>query len=69
MFVNLIGLSHPCPFIVDHILQVNANCFLPIDGTQIPTGEIESINLTPFDFRKPKRVGDALDCNFKIFNF
>ena len=62
MFVNLIGLSNPCPFIVDHILQVNANCFLPTDGTQIPTGEIESVNLTPFDFRKPKRVGDALDC-------
>ena len=62
MFVNLIGISNPCPLIVDHILQLNANCFLPIDSSQIPTGEIESVNFTPFDFRKPKRVGDALDC-------
>ena len=62
MFINLIGLSNPCPLIVDHILQINANCFLPTDSSQIPTGEIESVKLTPFDFRKPKRVGDALDC-------
>ena len=62
MFVNLIGLSDPCPLIVDHILQINSNLYLPIDSLQIPNGEIESVNLTPFDFRKPKRVGDALEC-------
>ena len=63
MFVNLIGLSSdPCPLILDHILQVNANWYLPTDNLQVPTGEIESVNSTPFDFRKPRRVGDALDC-------
>ena len=62
MFINLLGLSDPCPLIVDHILQVNANWYLPTDSTLIPTGEIRSVNLTPFDFRKPKAVGEALKC-------
>ena len=30
MFVNLMGLSDPCPLIVDHILQINSNLYLPI---------------------------------------
>ena len=60
MLVNLLGLSDPCPLIVDHILQVNANWYLPTDSTLIPTGEIRAVNLTPFDFRKPKAVGEAL---------
>ena len=62
MFINLEGLSDPCPLILDHILQLNANWYLPTDISQIPTGEIKSVNTTPFDFREPKRVGDALDC-------
>ena len=63
MFVNLIGLKEdPCPLINDHILTVNANWFLPTDSTLIPTGEILSVDSTPFDFRKPKRIGDSLAC-------
>ena len=61
MFVNLIGLQEDtCPLINDHILTVNANWFLPTDSTLIPTGEILSVDSTPFDFRKPKRIGDSL---------
>ena len=60
MFINLLGLVDPCPSIEDHILTVNANWFLPTDSTLIPTGEIESVNLSPLDFRKPKRIGEAL---------
>ena len=63
MFVNLIGLSGKvCPVINDHILTVNANWFLTTDTTSIPTGEVVSVESTPFDFRKPRRVGDSLDC-------
>ena len=62
MLINLLGLSDPCPLIVDHILQVNANWYLPTDSTLIPIGEISSVNLTPFNFRKPKAVGEALKC-------
>ena len=62
MFVNLIGLTDPCPTIVDHVLTLNANWFLPTDETMIPTGEITSVEGTPFDFRKPKKFADALAC-------
>ena len=62
MFVNLKGLTDPCPTIEDHILTVNANWFLPTDNTMIPTGAINPVDLTPFDFRKPKKIGEALVC-------
>lgn len=38
-------------------LQIYANSYTPMDGRQIPTGEIRSVEGTPFDFRKPKRIG------------
>jgi aldose 1-epimerase len=66
MFVNLIGLTDPCPSIEDHIITVNANWFTPTDETLIPTGEIKPVEGTPLDFRKPKRVGDALACENDI---
>ena len=62
MFVNLKGLTDPCPTIEDHILTVNANWFLPTDKTMIPTGAINPVDSTPFDFRKPKKIGEALAC-------
>lgn len=39
------------------ILTLNASHFTPIDSTLIPTGKIESVEGTPFDFRKPTRIG------------
>ena len=63
MFVNLIGLTDPCPTIEDHILQLNSNFYLPTDETLIPTGEVKSVESTPFDFRKPKKIGDAANCD------
>ncbi|MCX7725416.1 MAG: galactose mutarotase [Chitinispirillaceae bacterium] len=47
--------------IVDHILQINANFYTPVDETQIPTGEIISVKNTPFDFTTPTRIGDRID--------
>lgn len=42
---------------LDHILFVDADAFTPVDGTQIPTGELRSVEGGPFDFRTPKAVG------------
>ena len=66
MFVNLLGLSDPCPSIEDHILTLNAKWFTPTDETLIPTGEITAVEGTPLDFTKPKRIGDALACENDI---
>ena len=65
MFINLLGLTDPCPSIEDHILYLNANWYLPTDETLIPTGEIKSVkgaqNDSPFDFNtKPKKIKEAL---------
>lgn len=36
---------------------------MPIDETCIPTGEIRFVKDTPFDFRKPKAVGQDIDAD------
>ncbi|MBE6633889.1 MAG: galactose mutarotase [Ruminococcaceae bacterium] len=43
--------------IYDHVLQMDADAYLPTDDTLIPTGEIRSVAGTPFDFREPKTIG------------
>lgn len=46
--------------VYDQVLQVFAESYTPTDEKQIPTGEIAPVAGTPFDFRTPKRVGEAL---------
>ncbi len=45
----------------DHILQINAERFIPIDEVSIPTGEIAKVEGTPFDFRTPMAIGSRLE--------
>ncbi len=47
--------------ILDHVMQINADKFVPIDDVSIPLGELRSVEGTPFDFRTPKVIG--LDIN------
>ena len=42
--------------ILDHEIVINADSFLPVDNTLIPTGEFRNVNKTPFDFRKSKAI-------------
>ena len=44
----------------DHVLQINADNFLPVDKGLIPTGKIVPVAGTPFDFRLPKPIGRDL---------
>ncbi|MBB5711438.1 galactose-1-epimerase [Sphingomonas xinjiangensis] len=43
--------------ILDHLLQIPAARFTPVDVTQIPTGALQAVGGTPFDFRTPHAVG------------
>ena len=61
IFVNLEGLTDPCPTIEDHLLTLNAKFFLPTDENQIPTGEIKKVDGTPFDFLTPRRIGERIN--------
>lgn len=43
--------------ILNHIAQINADNYTPVDSTLIPTGKIEPVKGTPFDFTKPTAIG------------
>ncbi|WP_424494671.1 aldose epimerase family protein [Salinimicrobium sp. GXAS 041] len=47
--------------ILGHEVKINADKFLPVDQTQIPTGEIREVENTPFDFRKAKLIGENIE--------
>ena len=44
------------PSILDHELELRANLFTPVDADLIPSGEVESVAGTPFDFRKSRLI-------------
>lgn len=46
--------------VLDHRLWIDADNYTPVDETLIPTGEIASVALTPFDFRAPTGIGARL---------
>jgi aldose 1-epimerase len=41
----------------NHLLQIDADRYTPVDSTLIPTGKIDSVSGTPFDFRHPTAIG------------
>jgi aldose 1-epimerase len=43
--------------ILDHVLQINASRYTPVDSTLIPTGDLPPVAATPFDFRTPTAIG------------
>ena len=47
--------------ILDHEVFLNADKYTPIDSALIPTGKIESVIGTPFDFTTPTTVGARIN--------
>lgn len=45
----------------DHLLTMDADCYVRTDEKLIPTGEIVPVEGTPFDFRVQKPVGRDID--------
>lgn len=42
--------------ILDHVLEINAGCFTPVDDELLPTGETQPVADSPFDFTSPKKI-------------
>jgi aldose 1-epimerase len=45
----------------NHVLQINADQYTPVDSTLIPTGKIEAVAGTPLDFRQPTAIGARIN--------
>lgn len=57
--------------VLSHELTLDADTYLPVDETKIPTGEKRSVVGTPFDFLTGKAIGEGMpeDAYDHCFNF
>ena len=58
-YFNLGG--HDAGSIAQHIVQFQASAYTPVTEDLIPTGEILQVKGTPFDFTRPKTIGQEID--------
>jgi aldose 1-epimerase len=49
--------------ILGHELQILASGYTPVDATLIPTGSVEPVEGTPFDFREPQAIGARIEAD------
>lgn len=48
----------------NHKLTINADNYTPVDGGLIPTGQLEEVVNTPFDFTKSTAIGERVDSKY-----
>jgi aldose 1-epimerase len=49
--------------VLGHVLKIDASRMTPVDATLIPTGELKTVEGTPFDFRTPHAIGERINAD------
>ena len=57
-YFNLSGHKHN---IYNHTLKIDADYYEHVDADGLATGEKEAVEGTPFDFRKPAKIGERVE--------
>ena len=57
-YFNLTG--HNSGDILNHLIRIHANKFIPVNQQQIPTGEITNVANTPFDLQDFKNIREVI---------
>ena len=47
--------------ILEELMTINADHYLPVDDTLIPIGKLAAVKGTPMDFTRPKTIGARID--------
>ena len=47
--------------VLEHVLTLNCDRYLPVDETLIPTGVLKPVKGTAMDFREPRPIGSRID--------
>jgi aldose 1-epimerase len=58
-YFNLAGAGNGS--ILNQVMQINAQEFTPVDDQLIPTGKLQKVEGTPWDFRKGKPIGQDIN--------
>jgi aldose 1-epimerase len=66
-FFNLAGAGEGD--ILGHQVTIHADKFTPIDKGLIPTGELRSVEGTPFEFRTAHAIGERIEANDEQIGF
>ena len=67
-YFNLGG--HNSGSCLDHVMKMNSSAYTPVSSSQsIPTGEIATVEGTPFDFRQEKTLGKDIEADDQQLKF